>query len=305
MMKRRLRVYFCAGLALGWICLAGADAAAKSAVVKPAAGAVQVKVRAGSKTLTYYSATPARPLLYRIRGPIPIRILTRCTYPSPSDAKATIYHVAVTLDNAPLVTRSLRSLAAKGTKGPAGAPLGAMKRLVVMVPAGDHVIGISPTEPSPLFVRVLAGAGKKGPAKLVPYQPETYAQAVRLLERDLETTVYRFSPAQPVTLSLRGPLPLRLTTRLDFGTTNGVTQNYLIKVEIDGKPFKSFALKSAASHTATYPDLAEITPGRARSVDLRIPRGTHRISIALAGTTAEGASARIEIPQPAARVGAQ
>jgi hypothetical protein len=305
MMKRRT-LFSCAALSICCVAFAGtAIAATKSSIVKPAPGAISVKIRAGKKTLTYYSATTVSPLEYRVRGPLPIRIFTRCTYASPSDAKTTIYRVAVTVDESPLTSRSLRSLVSKKVKGEAGAPLGAMRKILVRVPVGEHVIRIAPVDPNPILVRVLAGTGKKAHAKLVPYQPESYVKAVRLLDRDLETTVYRFTPTQPVTLSLHGPVPLRLTTRLDFGTTNGVTQSYLIKVEMDGKPLKAFALKSAASHTATYPDLGEITPGRGRSVDFKVPRGMHHISIALAGTTAEGASARIEIPQRESKAGAQ
>lgn len=305
---RRALVFLCVvlPLALGWTGIASlAIAAKKSAVIKPVPGSPAVRVRTGGKVRLYHSASAAKPLEYRIRGPRSIRILTRCGISSPSETKATIYHIAVTVDGLPLTSKTLSSMVSSSAKGDAGVPLGALKKIVVRVPPGEHVIRIIPADPNPVLVRMLTGTGKTAPAKLIPFEPERYVKAVRLMERDLETTVYRFTPSQPIGLTILGPLPLRVTTRLDFGSTNGVTQNYLLKVTMDGKPLKAFALKSAASHTATYPDLSEITPGRARSIDLNVPRGNHQIVITLDGTTAEGASMRIEIPQRESRAGAQ
>jgi hypothetical protein len=152
-----------------------------------------------------------------------------------------------------------------------------------------------------IAVRILRGTGKKATIRWASFQPDAGVKAVRLHEKDQESTVYRFSPAQSVSVSLRGPLKMRVTTRLDFGLTNGVTQSYVVKSTLDGKPWKSFTLKSTASHTATYPDLAQITPGTGRSFELDVPSGPHKIRFELTGTTAAGASVRIQIPRQEAR----
>jgi hypothetical protein len=71
---------------------------------------------------------------------------------------------------------------------------------------------------------------------------------------------------------------------------------------LDGAAWKSVPSKSRASHTATYPDLPEITPGIGQILDLEIPAGMHDVAFHLEGTTAGGAALRIRVP-PKAQLG--
>jgi len=294
-----LAAILCAGFA------AAAGAVSKSSLLKPAPGSVAVKVHSGKKARVYYSASRVNPLEYKVRGPVMLRVYSRCTFAAPTLAKPTNYHLVVDVDGRPLRTAAVTSGVSKSARGDDGTPLGNLKKSIFRIPVGEHTVRITPGEATTVLLRIVSGSGKNGKVRMVSFQPETYAKAVRLHEKDAEMTVYRFSPSQPIGLSIQGPLRLRVLTRLDFGTTNGVTQSYVVKATLDGSPFKSFTLKSTASHTATYPDMTEITPGSARTVLILVPRGRHRITIALDGTTAEGATARIEIPQRPARKGAR
>jgi hypothetical protein len=278
-----------------------AYAAAKTRVLKPEPGAPSIKVHIGKKTKRYYATTRVKPVEYRIGGPIAIRVMSRCTYPSPSLARTTRYNLLVEVDGVPLRTISERAPVSRSARGLAGTPIGALQSGVIRIPAGQHRVRIAPNEATTILVRVLTGTGRRPIGHMVPYQPETFVRAMRVHENDQESTVYRFTSAQPIRLALRGPVPVRLVTRLDFGMDTGVTQNYVIRVMLDEKPFKTFPLKATASHTASYPDMPEIAPGKARSVALVIPRGIHQIVVLLDGTTADGATARIEIPQPTMR----
>ena len=77
----------------------------------------------------------------------------------------------------------------------------------------------------------------------------------------------------------------------------------MIQALLDGELWKTFPLESKASHTSTYPEFSEITPGRGRIIELEIPDGTHEVSFTLNGTTASGAALRIRVPKKELGVG--
>lgn len=266
--------------------------------IRPAASAGAVKVLIGKKSSSYHKATLAKPLEFSIKGPATVRVLSRIVFSTPEQAKATTYAFRVEVGSTVLRTVSEKSGVSKSATLEGGIKVGTLETSTIHLPAGQHRVKIVPTDANTtLAARVFRGTGTKAKIKWTSFQPDAGAKSVRLHEKDQESTVYRFGPTQPVTVTLRGPLKMRVTTRLDFGLTNGVTQAYVIKASMDGKPAKSFTLKSTASHTATYPDLTQITPGKPRSFEIDIPRGPHKIVFELTGTTAAGASARIQIPQ--------
>jgi hypothetical protein len=266
--------------------------------IRPAASAGPVKVKVGKKSSSYHKATQAKPLEFSIRGPATVRVLSRLMFAAPEQAKATTYAFRVEVGPNVLRTVTEKAGVSKSATLEGGIKIGSLEKSTIHLPAGKHRVRIVPVDANvALAVKILRGTGAKAKIKWTSFQPDAGAKAVRLHEKDQELTVYRFSPTQPVTVTLRGPLKMRVTTRLDFGLTNGVTQAYVIKASMDSKPAKSFALKSTASHTATYPDLNQITPGRPQSFEIVVPSGPHKIVLELSGTTAAGASARIQIPQ--------
>ncbi len=284
------------------IAAVGADSAAAakklSNRIRPAASAGSVKILVGKKSSIYHKATKVKPVEFRIKGPATIRIMSRYLFASPELAKTTPYGFRVEIGTTTLRTENRKAGVSKSATLEGGVKIGTLEKSVIRVPTGDHRVRVVPVDPAAtIAVRILKGTGKKAAIKWTGFQPDAGPKAVRLHEKDQESTVYRFSSAQPVGVSLRGPLKMRVMTRLDFGLTNGVTQSYVIKATLDGKPWKSFSQKSTASHTATYPELTQITPGKGQSFVLDVPSGPHKIMLELTGTTAGGASVRIQIPQ--------
>ncbi len=302
MLKRRscgAVVMVACGLLLSGITTESANAAKKTSNrIRPTTSAGSVKVLIGKKSGTYFKATKAKPVEFTIRGPATIRIMSRYLFPSPELTKTTSYGFRVEVGTTVLRTVTEKAGISKSAGLVGGAKIGTLEKSIIRFPAGAHRVRIVPVDgAASIAVRVLKGTGKKAAIKWTPFQPDAGAKAVRLHEKDQESTVYRFSTSQPVGVSLRGPLKMRVVTRLDFGLTNGVTQSYVIKATLDGKPWKSFAQKSTASHTATYPELTQITPGKGQTFVLDVPSGSHKIQLELTGTTAGGASVRIQIPQ--------
>ena len=291
------RMSLLAGLTLVFI--VGSAWGATSSRIKPLRHGGVVSVQIGSKKSTYHKATTAVPVEFRAKGPGRVRILSRYMFAKPPTADSTSYRIRVEIDGVVILTQE--ETAGVGDRASvAGAQIGTLERMTIRIPTGTHRVRVYPVDPAAsVAVRLLKGSGKAPKVSWVAYQPETYAEAVRLQSGDIETTVYRFTASMPIGLTLHGPAKLKVTTRLDFAHINGVTQTYVIHALLDGGPFKTFALKTKSSHTTMYPDMTEIAPGQAKSFIVDIPSGTHAVTLALDGTTASGASARLYVPKKA------
>ncbi len=291
-------------LALGIVfCIAaGASAspgtAAPTKAIKPVSHGGAVKVRLGQKTLTYYRSSAKKPVELSVAGPTPLRILSRHIYGDSAKSDRVSYSLRVEIDGVVLKTVSLKAGASGRATLAGGAKIGGLKESIVQIPAGQHAVRIYPRgKGRRIAVRLYLDGGTKSTGKWIPFAPDRFLEAARLHEKDRETTYYRFNQTSPIELTIRGPMSLRVHTRLDFGTTNGFTQKYVARCLLDGKPWKTFALSALASHTATYPEHPEITPGAERLCNLNVPSGPHRVTILLDGTAALGGALRIQVNQ--------
>lgn len=292
---------------LGCVLLAGlvvlvavgsAEGKATSKRVKAVASAGSAKVRIGTKLSSYDIASRQRPVEFRVKGPVPLRILSRYLFTDPAAPALKSYRIRAEIDGIELRTSVENFGVSKNARTEAGGSIGTVETTSIQVPTGDHRIRIFPIEEDvSIAVRVLKGTPTKAKITWVSFQPEGYAEAARLQEKETESTVYRMTRDHPVTLTVRGPMRMQVSTRLDFDHTNGVTQSYVVPVLLDGKAWKSFALKSRSSHTAIYPDFPEIIPGQGKVFELAVPSGTHKISIGLEATTARGAGVKVRVPE--------
>ncbi len=299
-MKGRIVLSLVVTAALALTLAPAASAASKR--IRPVSHGGRVQVGIGAKKFTYHTASKEKPVVFRVKGPLPVKILSRCLF---TDAPgATTYHLRLEIDGVELRTITEKAGISARAAIAGGGKIGSLEKAIVQIPSGDHRVRLFPTEPGArVAVRVFTGTGKRTAAKMVPFAPEKFLQAVRLHAGDLETTLYRFDAVRPIEVPIHGPLHLDIGTRIDFGSSNGYTQAYVIKANLDGRPWKSFALKSRASHTVAYPDLPEITPGVERTIQLDVPSGSHVVSITLDGTTAAAAALRIRVPERELKVG--
>lgn len=272
--------------------------AASSKPIKPVSHGGVAKVHIGTKSSTYYRASAKKPVELTVAGPTPLRILSRHIYGDSAKSARVSYSLRVEIDGVVLKTISLKAGGSTRATLSGGAKIGGLKESIVQIPAGQHAVRIYPTAKGRrVALRLFLDGGKKSTGKWIPFAPDGFLEAARLHEKDRETTYYRFNQTKPIELTIRGPLSLRVRTRLDFGTTNGYTQKYVVRCLLDGKPWKSFALAALASHTATYPEHPEITPGAERLFNISVPSGPHKVAILLDGTTASGGALRIQVNQ--------
>lgn len=280
--------------------ITGATVLAASSRVMPSGEAEAVRIRIGNKRSTYHLATRARPVEFEVSGPTAIRVLSRCLVVDEVADEPILYRLRVEIDGVEVQQLSEGAVISTGATLASGEAVGTLERSIVQIPTGKHRVRICPVgEGRGVALRVLLGEGRSKRISWVSYAPDSYEKAVRLHTRDTETIYYRLTVDHPVTFSINGPLKARVMTRLDFGAENGYSQAYVIKASIDGQLVLSSVLKSRGSHTSTYPELPEITPGVGRDVTFEVPEGKHEVTIALDATTTRSASVRILIPQKA------
>lgn len=299
------RIAFLLGLAAFLITIPADEVAAASKRIKPTSSAGSLSIRIAGKNSGYDKATRWTPVEFRVKGPKSVRLLSRYMFSSPpADDTEVTYRLRVEIDAATLPTATEKATVSTRARLPEGGRVGTLERTILRIPDGDHKVRVYPLErDATIALRVLSGSGKKSKISWTSFAPETHAGALRLHGGDTEYTYYRFNQEEAVAMTIHGPLRLKMTTRLDFGTGNGYTQAYVVKIFLDGELWKTYPLESRASHTSTYPDYPEITPGRGRILEVEIPDGTHEVSITLNGTTAAGAALRIRVPKKDLQVG--
>lgn len=279
--------------------VAATEGRAASKRIHPTNDAEKITLQVGRNSSTYHLATAERPFEFKIKGPTPIRVLSRLLYEGGASAGPTRYRVRLEIDGVELRTVG-ETTEPSGDSAFDGEPVGEIRKRILTIPAGTHKVRVYPVEENAsIALRIFQGDGRTRKLVWVSYAPESYERAIRLHARDSEYTYYRFSLGTPVTLSVNGPLRLRVMTRLDFGVERGYYQNYAIKCSLDGNLIRTHNLRSRPSHTSTYPDLPEITPGTGETIEIEVPKGIHQIGIALDCTTSETASLRIMIPKRA------
>ena len=292
-MRGRIGIFWASLFAAGFLMAAAAPAAAKVTRIKPTSHAGTVRVRLGKKTSLYHKASATKPVVYEVTGPTRLRILARSL---PPDAGKKSQKLSLTIDGKPQKSLTLSRKTSSQAALRGGAKVGTLTTREIEIPAGPHKVFVRAATGSVAALRAYRGAPSRA-TTWVPFAPEGFARSLRVRSGDAEETWYRFTPQTPATMTIHGPLRLKVSTRVDFDVNAGVTQSYVLRVVVDGKPKESFALKSRASHTVSYPELPEITPGLAREILTSVPAGTHRISFQLEGTTAPGAALRIRAPQ--------
>jgi hypothetical protein len=275
-------------------------AAAAPSRIRPEPGSRSIKLKLGTKESTYHLATRAIPLVFKVEGPTPIRVFTRYFFPPGSSAASASYAVRFVIDGVELRTVSEQAPVSSRATSPDGRMVGALRSDLVMLPSGTHRLRVFPSDATTeIGVRLFRGYGSPKKIAWVPFAPDSYEQAARLHSGESEDVYYRFSVDKPAQFRINGPVPVKLLTRLDFGLERSYQQTYTIKIFLDGRLEKSFSLESRASHTSSYPELGEVTPGLARDSYFEVPRGRHEIQVVLDCTTARSAGLRVLIPKRA------
>jgi hypothetical protein len=269
--------------------------------VMPTVHAGIVKLRVGKKVSSYHRTTQAHPAEFALQGPVRLQVLARNIFAA---AGAAPIRLRLELDGKPVKTLRLKAAASTKAKLVDGGPVGALYRATIEVPVGAHKVRVVPEDASGMAaIRLFKGnAARGGKVKWVAFAPQAYERPLILHTGDKEETWYRFTPQKPAEMTIRGPLRLKISTRLDFDQHAGTSQGYVVRAFIDAKS-EGYSLKSRASQVGTYPEMGEIVPGLAQTFIIKVPTGTHQVSLRLDGTTAAGATVRILVPERELKAG--
>ncbi len=269
--------------------------------VKPKVHAGVVKLRVGQKTSSYHRTTQARPAQFTVHGPTRLQILARNLFLPAGPAPV---RLRVEVDGKPAKTLRLKASVSKKAAAAKGGRVGPLQRTTVEIPAGVHRVRVVPENPSGMAaVRAFKGTpARAAKTRWIAFAPQTCERSLILRSGDREETWYRFTTQKPAGMTIKGPLRLKVSTRLDFDQHAGPSQGYVVQAAIDEKSV-GYSLKSRASQVATYPELLEIVPGMAQSFTIQVPAGTHQVTLRLDGTTATGAAVRILVPERELRAG--
>jgi hypothetical protein len=269
--------------------------------VKPTVHAGVVKLRVGKRVSSYHRTTQARPAEFTLQGPVRLRVMARNIFAA---AGAAPILLRLELDGKSMKTLRLKAAISKKATLVDGGPVGGLYRAAIDVPSGTHTVRVVPEDASgTAAVRLFKGnAARGGKIKWVAFAPQTYERPLILRTGDKEETWYRFTAQKPAEMTIRGPLRLEISTRLDFDQHAGTSQGYVVRAFIDAKS-EGYSLKSRASQVGIYPEMGEIVPGLAQTFMIKVPAGTHQVSLRLDGTTATGATVRILVPERELKAG--
>jgi hypothetical protein len=142
---------------------------------------------------------------------------------------------------------------------------------------------------------------KKAPR--IPLEPGGYEKVVILLgDGNKEYKYYQFSPRTPLALEVAGPTTLSIMVRLLFDKTMKGTQDFSLRIDERGllgsrKEVATHALKAHKSTVSTLKGETGLVPGKAETLDLAVPEGTHGYGFTLGGAAAATALIRIQMPK--------
>lgn len=97
-------------------------------------------------------------------------------------------------------------------------------------------------------------------------------------------TYFRVAPDSPLTLTVDGPVRLRLVSRAELPPGTNRAVSYRVKVVEGNKILKEHATESSAAESARRPD-SDAVICKSRSLQVEIPGGSHRVTVSVTGSS--------------------
>jgi hypothetical protein len=250
--------------------------------------------------LIYYGFDAHTPLVFTVRGPTQVRVLSRLRF-TPEMHGEQSYEVILFeggVERERILHRTTESKKAFYVET-TDVRLGkAMKMDFTVSDTGHHTFE----------VRLDAHSKHRVEARIytvddeIEIAPYDYAESVvAFLSESRERTYYLLTREQPVRVRVSGPIQLTVETRLDYVPEMAGKQMYVLNVLEDGEPLKSFHIESVRSSTVSYKDRPTIIPGAAQSFEVEVPEGMYTYEFQLPTSQFQGVCLRFLIPTIHAR----
>ncbi len=263
-------------------CLTGVSLAASWQVIEPApASKTGLPVTTGGKLLRYSPASLTAPLSITIDGPTVVRAKVRV----PATTAVREFKVVALLNGSAPAEFTEAAMPSNDMEGPNGMKMTMEKDLDFKIPDGKQTLILKPAagDTSTLYFRVFKRILQQGePSAWEAIAPRGFRDLVGVVVREKETTYYRQTSKNDLTMKFVGPTRVRILTRAEVpGGDMDRTIKWRLEVKSDGKSLGVFPCEEQVSSIAGHSTQSDFVMTAAAAVNINIPEGKHDITISV------------------------
>lgn len=249
--------------------------------VKDLKGASSLCLEVSGNQVNYTVLGPGDAAHATVQGPRRLKLIYRYLF-APQDGDRVPFTVFVEIDGREVLRKRFTGLPHEQVALCGGDQrVGQLRRAYVDLPAGRHEITLrAESEGGGKVAARLFRQVRRQRESWVTFAPESYGE-LRHLQFDSgnQSVYYQFTAKQPLRLAIIGPTSLRLSTRLDFDHTMNGTQQYSLRVMLDGEHWRTFHFDCIALTSANYVERPDILPGVRKNLRVQIPAGRHTVEV--------------------------
>lgn len=254
----------------------------KTKVLLPKNASEPVIINVAGKGFKYYSIPSDEFLLYSVRGPGKLKIISRAqlNVNSESSLDYTLYY---RINGGEKNKVEFRSVKADNNSFFEIALLGSPcigENIIIELPRGENSVEIwSGSANQNIYARALFTSIKLKKINWISLSPMYPNEPVSLVTNEDVVTYFRYSSAKPLKLIITGPTTLRVLNRVEFDYKMKGKFSYRIEAKEDNKLKNTYMLLTDRSDVTRYKKDGKRTPGRANEIVINVPSGTHTYEI--------------------------
>lgn len=254
----------------------------KTKVLIPKNASNAVNINVAGKSYSYYPFVQDEILVYAVRGPGKLKIITRgqlniktedrldyvIFYRINGGEKIKVEFRSVKTDNNAFFDDAARGYPTIG------------ENILIELARGENTVEIwSSLTNQNIYARALFTEIKEKKINWVPMSPLYPADPVSLVTNEDVVTYFRYSSTKPLKIRVTGPTTLRVLNRVEFDYKMKGKLNYRIEVKENNKLKNTYMLSTDRSDVTRYRRDSKKTPGRANEIVINVPFGTHTYEI--------------------------
>ena len=255
----------------------------------------RVILKAYGREFIYYGFDASTPLVFQVKGPTQVRVLSRLRFTSRMSGEQS-YKLTVLengVEKKEILHRTTLSRKASYVEG-TNLKLGKAMNLDFLVDDTSH---------HTFEVRFSSATGKRIEARLyklkdtIELAPHKFVESVTaFLTESRERIYYLLNREHPLQVRVNGPTLLHVQTRLDYTPGMVGKQMYALKVFEDENILKTFHIESVRSSTVIYKDRPEVIPGALNTLQIEVPAGLHLYEFRISNSQFTGVALRFLVP---------
>ena len=234
-----------------------------------------------------------KPVTMTVEGPTYLRVYTRIPWYDKS-AKHAIYKVILQENEIDEKIITLESEKSDVSKGRNGIPVSKWRSFFIEVPEGLNTYKLvhwsSPRD------TILLKFDYESPKKWKDIAATEYLSVIDAIEEERFITYYELPHDGSVTLRIKGPVRLKVISRLNYDARTVGEQSYTLIVE-DNDRTEKFSITCHKSETIVFENRKDIIPSDAKRSYINIEEGWHVLQFRLSGTIAQSLSLRFQVEE--------